>query len=127
MKVESVYKENESIAQQTDSNITTSQNGVNFEKVAASQKFKALTSKKAKFIVPMSIFFLIFYFMLPILTSYTNILEKTAIGDISWAWIYATAQFIMAWVLCIVYVKKFQSFDKDANDIIESEIKEESR
>jgi uncharacterized membrane protein (DUF485 family) len=96
---------------------------VDYVKVAESNRFRALLEKKKKFIVPLTIFFLVFYFALPILTSYTNVLERPAIGDISWAWIYAGAQFIMTWVLCTVYVRRFQKFDKEADEIIEKEIK----
>ncbi|WP_188454093.1 DUF485 domain-containing protein [Virgibacillus oceani] len=95
-----------------------------FEKVADGAQFKELVQERKKFIVPMTVFFLVFYFSLPVLTSYTTILNTPAIGDISWAWIFALAQFIMTWVLCTVYVKKSASFDKKADQVIESLLKE---
>ncbi|MEK3886830.1 DUF485 domain-containing protein [Bacillus sp. FSL K6-3431] len=93
--------------------------GVNFEQVSESTQFKTLMKKKKKFLIPWTLFFLVFYFTLPILTSYTNVLNTPAIGDISWVWIYAMAQFVMTWILCTIYVRKFYSFDKDAEEIIE--------
>lgn len=123
MKSGSVYSE-EAVVQEAGDHTSLGQpKKINYVDIAESSKFKSLTRKKKKFILPMSIFFLVFYFMLPILTSYTNVLERSAFGDISWAWIYATAQFIMTWVLCTVYVKKFQKFDKEADDIIETDVK----
>ena len=71
-------------------------------------------NKKRRFIIPMTIFFMIFYFLLPIFTSYTTFLNTPAIGDISWTWIFAFSQFIMVWVLSSIYVRKASSFDKEA-------------
>ncbi|ASV65848.1 hypothetical protein CKF48_00045 [Cytobacillus kochii] len=93
---------------------------VDYEVVASSSAFKSLLSAKKAFLVPMIIFFMLFYFMLPILTSFTNVLNQPAIGSITWTWMYAFAQFVMTWVLCMIYVKKAAKFDKDAEQIIES-------
>src|SRR5690625_7111869 len=46
-----------------------------YEQVIESSKFKALMKEKKKFTIPLTIFFLVFYFMLPILTSYSTILN----------------------------------------------------
>ena len=93
----------------------------NYEAIAHSPEFVALKKKKRNFIVPITIFFLLFYISLPILTSYTTILNKPAIGDITWVWVFALAQFIMTWTLCMIYVRKAEGFDKDAEEIIEKE------
>lgn len=96
-----------------------------FVKVVESQSFKNLMHNKKTFIVPLTIFFLIFYFLLPILTSYSDVLENPAIGDISWAWIFAIGQFIMTWTLCTLYVRKSNFFDKQANEIVNEQIKQD--
>lgn len=90
---------------------------INYEKIAESPKFKRLIQQKKRFLVPMTIFFLVFYFTLPILTSYTTILNQPAIGSITWTWVYALAQFIMTWALCMIYVKKAAGFDQEADEI----------
>ena len=61
--------------------------------------------------------FLLFYFALPILTSYTDVLNHPAIGPITWAWVFAFAQFVMTWVLCILYSRKAAQFDRMVDDI----------
>ncbi|MBR3118871.1 DUF485 domain-containing protein [Oceanobacillus profundus] len=91
---------------------------VDYVQVTESKSFKKLMHDRKKFIVPLTIFFLVFYFLLPILTSYTTFLNTPVIGDISWVWLFALAQFVMTWVLCTVYVKKAASFDKQADQII---------
>lgn len=92
---------------------------IDYEKIASSDKFKELMESKKKFIVPVTIFFLVFYFTLPFLTSYSKILNTKAVGEISWAWVFAFSQFIMTWVLCIIYVKKASFFDKLADEIVD--------
>ncbi|MGV3467222.1 MAG: DUF485 domain-containing protein [Heyndrickxia sp.] len=95
---------------------------IDYESIASTRKFKELVSNKKKFIISCSIFFLVFYFALPVLTSYSTILNKKAFGEISWAWVFAFLQFIMTWVLCTMYVKKAATFDKLADEVISENI-----
>jgi uncharacterized membrane protein (DUF485 family) len=96
--------------------------GINYSEVAKSDKFKNLLRLKKRFILSYSIFFILFYFTLPILTSYTTVLNQPAVGAITWAWVFAFAQFIMTWSLCIIYTKKASKFDQ-----IVEEIKDEAK
>ncbi|KRF43615.1 DUF485 domain-containing protein [Paenibacillus sp. Soil787] len=79
--------------------------------IVNSTQFQTLLRQKRRFIVPLTVFFFAFYFLLPIFTAYTTFLNHAAIGPISWAWVFAFAQFIMTWVLCIIYHKKAKQFD----------------
>lgn len=88
-----------------------------FTKIVQSQIFQELLRKKRNFIVPLTIFFFLFYFTLPILTAYTQVLNKDAFGNMSWAWVFAFAEFIMTWTLCTLYTKKAKKFDQIANKI----------
>ena len=91
---------------------------INYTVVAQSEDFKNLLKAKRKFIVPLSIFFFVFYFTLPLLTAYTKVLNTPAIGSITWAWVFAFAQFIMTWTLVTIYMKKAYSFDDMVNKIV---------
>ncbi|WP_010531400.1 DUF485 domain-containing protein [Lentibacillus jeotgali] len=106
----------------TVNEFNTDNQKVDFEKVEQSDQFKSFLQKKKKFIIPYTVFFLIFYFLLPVLTSYTTFLNTPAIGDISWVWLFAFAQFVMTWVLCTIYVKKAAAFDEETDQIIEDQI-----
>ena len=75
------------------------------------ETFHRLMQEKNRFIVPAIIFSLIFYFTLPILTSYTTFLNTPLIGDITWAWAFAFSQFIMTWILCVLYSRRARRFD----------------
>lgn len=100
---------------------------IDYEAVEKSSQFKRFLDNKKKFIVPFTVFFLIFYFTLPVLTSYTTFLNTPVFGDISWVWIFAFAQFVMVWVLCTIYVRKAASFDKKAQEIINEQINKGGR
>jgi len=84
---------------------------LNYTEIAQSSQFQALLKRKRQFILPLSLFFFAFYFTLPILTSYTTVLNTPALGSVSWAWVFAFAQFIMTWVLCILYSRRAAKFD----------------
>ena len=79
--------------------------------------FKKLKDARKRFVVPVTIFFFIFYLGLPLLAGFTKVLTVPAIGSITWAWVYAFAQFIMTWTLGIVYLSKSKTFDKMAEDV----------
>lgn len=89
-----------------------------YSAIAQSASFKALLAEKKKFIIPLTIFFFCFYFALPILTSYSTILNTKFIGDITWAWVFAFLQFVMTWGLCMLYSKKAAKFDELANQVV---------
>jgi uncharacterized membrane protein (DUF485 family) len=97
-----------------------------YSEIVQSSYFKQLMEEKKRFILPMTLFFLLFYFSLPILTAYTDVLNNKAIGDISWAWIFAFAQFIMTWALCMIYTKKAKRFDELAAKVVNEMDKEVS-
>lgn len=91
---------------------------INYTAIAKSPKFKELLAAKRNFIIPFTIFFMIFYYILPIMTSYSKVLNTPAVGPISWAWVFAFAQFIMTWSLCHVYTAKAAKFDKQTEEIL---------
>jgi uncharacterized membrane protein (DUF485 family) len=80
-------------------------------RVAQTSAFHELMRRKKAFIIPATIFFLIFYFGLPILAAYTTLLNFNVIGAITGAYIYAFAQFAMTWILMHLYVSRANSWD----------------
>ncbi|ALC82818.1 MULTISPECIES: DUF485 domain-containing protein [Bacillus] len=93
----------------------TEKKELNYREIASSPAFQRLLKRKRLFIAPIAIFFFVYYFSLPVLTSYFTFLNQPAIGAITWAWLFAITQFIMTWVLCILYSKKAAQFDQDVN------------
>ncbi len=82
---------------------------VRIEKTSA---FKELVRSKKAFIIPATVFFMVFYFGLPILAGFTTVLNVEVIGAINLAYIYAFAQFAMTWILMHVYLSKAGRWDE---------------
>lgn len=83
-----------------------------WKKIEQSTYFRQLIQEKRAFVIPATIFFLLFYFTLPILTAFTTVLNGKVIGAINWAYTYAFAQFVMTWVLSHLYLRKAARFDQ---------------
>lgn len=90
---------------------------LDYSKIVQSSSFQKLLRQKRNFILPWSIFFLVFYFALPVLTAYSSILKEYAFASISWGWVFAFAQFIMTWALCIIYTNRATKFDQTVDEI----------
>lgn len=80
-------------------------------RIERTSAFKELARSRKAFIVPATIFFLVFYFGLPVLAGFTTILDGYAIGSITWAYVYAFAQFAMTWILMHLYVSRANRWD----------------
>ncbi len=90
-----------------------------WEQIAATDDFKTLIATKRKFIVPAVIFFIVYYFALPVLVGYAPELMQTKVfGVVNLAYLFALSQFFMAWILAAIYVKKAGKFDALAQKII---------
>ncbi len=80
-------------------------------RVERTSAFRELMQKKKAFIIPATIFFLIFYFGLPILAAFTTVLNFTVVGAVTGAYVYAFAQFLMTWILVHLYVSRANRWD----------------
>jgi uncharacterized membrane protein (DUF485 family) len=93
---------------------------VNWEALAASDKFRALLRAKRRFIVPAMIVFVVYYFALPVLVSYARpLMERRVIGAVNWAYLFALSQFLMAWIMAALYVRAANRFDKMSREVLE--------
>lgn len=82
-----------------------------WERVAGTSAFQELMLSKRNFIIPTTIFFLVFYMGLPVLAGFTTVLNGQVIGAITWAYVYAFAQFIMTWTILHLYVSWANKWD----------------
>ena len=77
-----------------------------------------MTTKKV-FVIPAIVFFLVYYFALPVLVGYAPKLMATKVfGEVNLAYLFALSQFFMAWTIAWLYVRAADDFDKLAKDII---------
>ncbi len=91
---------------------------VDWDRVAKSDEFKALVAAKLKFIVPATLFFIVYYFALPVLVGWFPELMEKHIGPVNLGYVFALSQFFMAWALAYLYLRKAAKFDEQANQII---------
>ena len=80
-------------------------------RVERTPAFQELARKRKAFIVPATIFFMVFFFGLPVLAAFTTILNARAVGPLTWAYVYGFAQFAMVWILMHVYVSRANKWD----------------
>src|SRR5215475_8530439 len=91
-----------------------------WDKIAASRQFQDLMATKKVFIVPAFIFFVVYYFALPVLVGYApNFMSTKVIGNVNIAYLFALSQFAVAWIIAGLYVKAANDFDRLSKDIID--------
>lgn len=91
-----------------------------WDQVAASQEFKDLVAAKRRFIIPATIFFVVYYFALPVLVGYApGLMSVKVLGVINLAYLFALSQFFVAWLIAALYVRAAGRFDQLARNIID--------
>src|SRR5215813_9373536 len=91
-----------------------------WDRIAASRQFKDLMATKRIFIVPAFVFFVVYYFALPVLVGYApNFMATKVWGNVNIAYLFALSQFFVAWIIAGLYVKAANDFDRLSQDIIE--------
>jgi uncharacterized membrane protein (DUF485 family) len=90
-----------------------------WDRVAAMAEFKQLLASKRKFIIPATVFFIAYYFALPILVGYAPaFMDQKVLGVVNLAYLFALSQFFMAWIVAALYVRAAVKWDAMAHAII---------
>lgn len=94
-------------------------------RVARSPQFVALVRAKRRFIIPATIFFLIYYFALLLLIwRAPELMSRRVVGVVNIAYLFALSQFFMVWILAALYVRAANRHDRMARDIADNAIRE---
>lgn len=81
-------------------------------------EFRALVAAKRRFILPATLFFVVYYFALPVLVGYfPRAMGRDVVGNVNVAYLFALSQFFMAWILMVMYVRRARAFDAQAERI----------
>ena len=89
--------------------------------VEHSPEFEALVKAKMRFIIPTTVFFLVYYFALPVLVGYApDLMNTKIIGNINLAYLFALSQFAMTWIVMVLYVRQAREWDAQAARIAET-------
>jgi uncharacterized membrane protein (DUF485 family) len=90
-----------------------------WDALAKDPQFVALLRARRRFIVPSTIFFLLFYLALPLgVVCVPDLMRRTAFGPLTVAYAFGLAQFIMAWILLAAYMMRARSFDARAQALV---------
>lgn len=91
-----------------------------WDSVAAQEEFKGLLASKRRFIVPATVFFVVYYFALPLLVGYApGLMSRRVFGPLNLAYLFALSQFVMAWVVAALYVRAAGGWDETARRVVE--------
>jgi len=81
--------------------------------------FPGLLQRKVRFIVPASVFIILYCAALPVLMGYARPFMETRVGPVNVAYLFALSQFFMAWIVAALYVRAANVFDRDARAILD--------
>jgi uncharacterized membrane protein (DUF485 family) len=90
-----------------------------WDRVAEEAEFKGLLASKRRFIVPATVFFVVYYFALPVLVGYAPRLMETRVLGLNVAYLFALSQFFMAWAVAAAYVRAAGGWDETARRVVE--------
>lgn len=80
---------------------------VHWEGLEQTEEFRQLLKARMRFVLPATIFFLVYYFLLPLGNGLAPDFMKTrVIGEVNIAYLFALSEFVMAWVLAYLYIRK---------------------
>ena len=91
-----------------------------WQKIAADPDFTALVRRKLRLIVPATIFFIVYYFLLPIGAAYFPQLFRIKVwGPINLGLVFALSQFVVAWGIAFYYSRTAnREFDAMARELV---------
>ena len=82
-------------------------------------EFRALVRAKRAFVLPASLFFIVYYFALPVLVGhFPEAMSAPVAGRINVAYLFALSQFVMAWTLMALYVRRARRYDAMAETLL---------
>lgn len=91
-----------------------------WRRVTQLPEFKAMLKAKLKFILPATLFFVVYYFALPVLVGYAPaFMARKVFGVVNIAYLFALSQFFMAWIIAALYLRAASRFDEMEKEVIE--------
>jgi uncharacterized membrane protein (DUF485 family) len=94
-----------------------------WHEIASSPEFKALLRAKFRMVAPATVFFIVYYFALPVLVGYApSLMERKVFGNVNLAYLFALSQFFVAWGIAALYLRAASRFDLMAKQILQQQI-----
>lgn len=80
-------------------------------RVRRTSAFGKLMQRKRRFLVPIVVFYLVFYMLWPVLAELTPVLDGRAVGAMTWAMVYGFAQAAMVLVVTHLFLRQANQWD----------------
>lgn len=97
-----------------------------WNRIARSAQFQHLLAIKKMFIVPVFLFFLAYYLLLPILLGYApRLMSMRVVGTVTMAYLFALSQFAVGWIIAGLYLRASSRFDKLVDDLLQQNLPEQ--
>ena len=92
-----------------------------WDRVQEMPEFRLLLLAKREFVIPTTVFFVVYYFALPVLVGYAPVfMSRKVLGPVNLAYLFALSQFFVAWGIAWAYVRAARKFDKFGAHILET-------
>jgi uncharacterized membrane protein (DUF485 family) len=96
-----------------------------WDALAGEPEFRALVAARRRFIVPATLFFIVYFFALPVSVGFAPaVMSRPVWGPLTAAYCLALSEFAMAWILLALYLWQARSFDLKAAQIRHHEMHE---
>jgi len=80
---------------------------IDWHKAAASPEFRELVETRRRFVIPATVFFLVWYFGFIVLAGYApEFMGQKLIGGMTVGYVLALSQFVMTWFLGWLYLRR---------------------
>ena len=91
-----------------------------WDRIATSRQFRDLLAVKRLFIVPALAFFLLYYFVLPVLVGYApKLMGARVFSTVTVGYLFALSQFLVGWLIAGLYLRASAKFDRLTRDILD--------
>lgn len=89
------------------------------EVISKDPEFVSLVRNKAGLIVPATLFFIVYYFALPVGAGwFPELMQKEVWGKVNVAYLFALSQFFMTWGLAFLYVWAAAGWDRQEHRLL---------
>ncbi len=90
-----------------------------WDPIYQSLAYRQMISQKTRAVVVMTVFFVVYYFALPVLVGYwPDLMARRLWGSVTLAYAYAFSQFLMTWGLAYIYMRYALRFDQMTASIL---------
>lgn len=90
-----------------------------WKRIYGTSAYRAMVARKGRIVCVMTVFFVAYYFALPILVAYwPEAMRRRVWGHVNWAYLFAFSQFLMAWAVAYVYMRYASRFDAMSRRIL---------